>query len=322
MTFPNANKFVGIYPNNRFGVLGVPETMLPDTTLPATPDARVFYVNGGSDGPTNNNSDGMTPFTPKRTIAAALALCVAGRNDIVVVLNYGGNARAVEVFPIALTKDFVHIVGLGNPAQKWPCVSVLAPGGADTARPAFLITGNRCEISGLEIGGGNTAACIYIGAVGGAAPWGTWIHDNWFGVSSDTVGQDGIGILAGADAPMTRIENNEFGPSVTRDGIRIAGNSTRGMIIGNIFKRMAGIAVNISGAAVQVAIQGNTMFLPSNTAGKGITLAAATAGCYVSHNYANFGPTEMANNPYDDGAAGGVNDWVYNWKSITATMPA
>jgi len=320
MTFPNAHNVIGIIPNNRFGILGIAGTQIPDVTEPAVPHQRVYYVDGGSTGPANDLSDGMTPYTPKRTIAAALALCVSGQDDIVVVLNYGGNARAVETFPIALSKDMVHVVGVGNPAQKWPCVSVLAPAGADTAKSAFLVTGNRCEISGLELGGGNTAPCVAVGAVGGAAPWGVWIHDCWFGISTDTVGQDGVGVLAGADAPMLRIENCEFGLSVTRDGIRIAGNATRGMIIGNIFKRMAGIAINVS--AVACSIRGNTMFLPSNTAGKGITLAAAALGCYVSHNYANFGDTEMANNPYTDGAAGGANDWVFNWKSITALMPA
>ena len=320
MTFPNPQNMLGIIPNDRWGVLGVPGTAHPDVSLPAVPHSRVYYVDGGSTGPTNNNEDGMTPETPKRTLQAGIDLCVSGQDDVVVVLNYGGNARAVEAWPVLLNKDMVHLVGVGNPAQKWPVVSVLAPGGADTARPAILVTGHRCSISGLELGGGNTAACIYLGTVGLISPWGVWIHDCWFGVSTDSVGQDGIGILAGADAPMARIEACEFGPSITRDGIRIAGNSTRGMIISNIFKRMAGIAINVS--AVACSIRGNTMFLPSNTAGKGITLAAAALGCYVSHNYANFGDTEMANNPYTDGAAGGANDWVFNWKSITATMPA
>ena len=286
---------------------------------------NVYYVNGGSDGPVVDTNDGLTPATPKRLLQSAIDLCASNNNDVVVVLNYGGNARAAEAWPVTVDKDMVHIIGVGTPSNKWPVVSVLAPAAADTANPALLVTGQRVEISGLEIGGGDTAGCVHVGSLAGV--WGCWIHDCFFGVTGDSVGQDGIRVPVTFDAPYLTVTDCEFGASVTRDGIRIDGNATRSSIgkVGypaNVFKNIAGIAIDLAGTVVAPAICNNVMFLPANTAGAGITLSANVSSAYVHENYANYGDTEMANNPFTDGAGAGANSWILNYKGLTAIMPA
>jgi hypothetical protein len=286
---------------------------------------KVFYVNGGSDGPVVDTNDGLTPATPKRLLQSAINLCTSNNNDVVIVLNYGGNARAAETFPINVNKDMVHIIGVSTPASKWPVVSVLAPAGADTAKPALNVTGQRVEICGLELGGGDTAGCVHVGSLGGV--WAAYIHDCYFGVTGDSVGQDGVRVPVTFDAPYLLVEGCQFGAYVTRDGVRVDGNATRGMVgnptgRGNLFKALAGIAINMSGSVASPGIYNNVLALPSNTAGKGITLSATVSGAIVDNNRSNFGDTEMANNPFADGAGAGVNTWLYNVKGITATMPA
>jgi len=285
---------------------------------------NVYYVNGGSDGPVVDTNDGLTPATPKQLLQSGIDLCTSNNNDVVVVLNYGGNARAVEAWPVEVNKDLIHIIGVGNVAQKWPVVSVLAPAAGDTANPALLVTGQRVEIAGLELGGGDTAGCVHVGSLGGV--WATYIHDCFFGITGDSVGQDGIRIPATFDAPYLTVTDCQFGPYITRDGIRADATATRSVFglpgHGNVFKVIPGIAIDLAAAVTSPTIIDNVMFLPSNTAGKGITLNAAVAGAYVTGNVANFGDTEMANNPFTDGAGAGANHWILNYKGLTALMPA
>ena len=286
---------------------------------------NVFYVNGGSDGPVNDSGNGLTPATPKRLLQSGIDLCTTDNDDVVVVLNYGGNARAVEVFPITLTKSRVHIIGVGTVSNKWPVVSVLTPAAGDIDDPAILITGDRNEIMGIEFGGGNTAGCIEVGSAGGA--WGNWIHDCWFGVTGDGVGQDGINVPAGTDAPYLTVTGCRFGASITRDGVRVDGNATRCMIgqMGqppNVFYNIAGIAINMAAGVTSPTIHNNIIAVVSDTGGKGITLDAAVSGASVHGNYANFGDADMVANPFADGAAGDANTWILNYKGITAIMPS
>ena len=44
--------------------------------------------------------------------------------------------------------------------------------------------------------------------------------------------------------------------------------------------------------------------------------------CLCARNYANFGDTDMAANPFEDGAGAGVNHWMGNMKGITLIQPA
>ena len=286
--------------------------------------SNIYYVNGGSDGPTDDLGAG-TRDAPKRTLQAGIDLTTAGQDDYVIVLNYGGNARAVEAWPVEVNKDRIHIVGVGTVGQKWPVVSVLAPAAGDTANPALLVTADRVEIANLELGGGDTAGCIHVGVGGGT--WGTVFRDCFFGVTGDGVGQDGIRVPAGTPAPYLTIYGCRFGLFLTRDGVRLDANATRCMIgvpglPFNYFHHLPGIAINIATGATQPGIFGNRIAIPANTAGAGITLNAGVLDAWVMDNVANFGDTDMGNNPFTDGAAGGANDWANNMQGITLAQPA
>ena len=289
---------------------------------------HIYYVNGGSDGPIVDTGNGLTPTTPKRFLQSAIDLCTTDNDDVVVVLNYGGNARAAEVFPILLNKNRVHIIGVGTISNKWPVVSVLAPAGADINDPAIFVTGSRCEIMGLELGGGNTAGCIEVGSTPGGV-WALWVHDCFFGVTGDGVGQDGINVPGNLDAPYLTVTGCRFGNALTRDGIRVEvdGNATRCMIgmpgyPANVFNQVPGIAINMAGSVVFPSICNNQIAIPANTAGAGITLSANVADAWVAGNFANFGDTDMGNNPFADGAGAGANNWSLNYKGVTAQLPS
>jgi len=286
----------------------------------------IFYVNGGSDGPTDDLFDGLTPATPKQTMAAAIALGTANNNDVIVVLNYGANGRTAEAaWPIVVDVDQLHIFGVGTVGQKWPAIRPADPAGVDTAAPALSVTADRVEIAGLELGGGATAGCIHPTNAGGV--WGLVIHDCFFGVTGDGTGQDGIRVPAASDAGYLTVYGCRFGHHVTRDGIRLDANATRGMLgvpglPQNYFHHIIGVAINLAGPVVECSVIGNRIAIPANTAGAGITLSANTLDCSVFDNVANFGDTDMGNNPFADGAAAGANDWGNNMQGITLAQPA
>lgn len=286
---------------------------------------NVFFVDGGASGPVVDTGSGLSAADPKQLLQSGLDLTVDGNDDFVVVLNYGGNARAVETWPVTFSKSKTHIVGVSNIAQKWPVVSVNAPAAGDTANPAILVTGDRSSIEGLELGGGDTAGCLHIGD--GAGTWGVQIESCFFGVTGDGVGQDGIRIPAGTPAPFLTVIGCRFGLFLTRDGIRFDANATRCMIgvpglPPNYFHHLPGIAINLATGVTQPGIFGNRIAISANTAGAGITFNAAVLDAWVMDNVANFGDTDMGNNPFTDGAAGGANDWANNMKGITLIQPA
>ena len=288
---------------------------------------QVFYVNGGSDGPTDNDYSGLRPDRPKQTLQAGIDLCTPENNDCVVVLNYGGNARAVETFPVTADCTMMSIVGVGTLAQKWPVVSVSDPGGVNTANPAVLVTADRVEISNLIFGGGTAAGAIHVG--GGDGVWGTAIHDCFFGVGDDNaVGQDGIRVITGA-APYLTVYGCRFGHQLTRDGIRFDANATRCMIgvpgqPPNYFHNVPGICINAPGALTEPGVFDNVMALVSDTAGKAITFSATVADGWVHGNSAQFGSfVDMVANPYADAAGADANHWWNNIKGNGAqTYPA
>jgi len=289
---------------------------------------QVFYVNGGSDGPTDNDYSGLRPDRPKQTLQAGIDLCTPENSDCVVVLNYGSNARdGGEVFPITADCAMMSIVGVGTLAQKWPVVRVEAPAGADSANPALHITADRVEVSNLIFGGGDAAGAIHVG--GGDGTWGAFLHDLFFGVNDDNaVGQDGIRVVVGA-APYLTVVGCRFGAQLTRDGIRFDANATRCMIgvpgqAPNYFRAVPGIAIHAATAVTEPGIFDNLIALPSDAAGKAITLATGTADGWISGNSAQFGSfADMAANPYADVDGADANTWWNNIKGNgTQTWPA
>ena len=265
----------------------------------------VFYVDGA--GPDTN--DGLTPATPLASFTAALALCTNDLNDTIVVLDYW--AAGTETWPINVNKSMVSILGVKLAGGMWPQVN---PTG-DVA--SFNITAAGVEIADLSINGGATAGCVQIGA----SVWGTEIHHCWFGEAG--TGQDGIRDVATFDAVYCDFHHNVFGLGLTRSGVLLDHNATRGRIRNNLFRTAAGPAIHVNNEFAQGWILDNVFGVDSNVEGRAITLdATCTSGVTINGNVANFGDTAMGNNPFLDSAAGGSNHWLLNYRNITATLPA
>lgn len=233
---------------------------------------NVYYVHGSSG---SDSYSGLDKDHPLLTITAALAKCTSQNNDYIIVLDY--YQATGETWPIAITKQRVHIIGVSGKGCPWPWVQ--PPG--DTA--AFNFSGNSgySELAGFELGAGASHGCVDV-THGGI--WGLHIHDNHFG--TDAIGMTaGHGIHTPVGAMMqTLIENNKFGGYISGNGINIPGNtaanSLRGCVIKNNFFRVAGIGINIDVAADfdEGGILDNRFVLSSDAAGKAIDLVAGVTG--------------------------------------------
>jgi len=218
---------------------------------------------------------------------------------------------------VLLNKDQVHIIGVGDVGQKWPVVSVLAPAAGDTANAAIRVTGSRVEIAGLELGGGDTAGCLEV-----RTQWGSNIHDCFFGVTGDSVGLDSIHVPLTFDAAYLTVWGCRFGSHITRDGIRIDGNATRGMLgvsgyPSNFFYLVPGIGINIVGAALVAGICDNRFALNDDGVGEAITIAAGASVSFVDGNVAGSANADPGNEPYVD--TGNASFSGLNYKGKTAT---
>lgn len=278
---------------------------------PGANQGDVYYVDGS--GPDTN--DGRTPSTPLASFKAALALCTNDRNDTIVVLDYW--AAGTEDWPIVVNKSMVSIIGVPLAGAMWPQIN---PASDDAG---FSVTAAGVEICNLSINGGAAHGAVEIGA----AIWGTEIHHCWFGEMGTA--QDGIRDVASFDAVYLKVWACRFGAGLTRDGVRLDHNATRGMIgvpglEPNWFRAVPGVAINIINQYAQGGIFDNRIAMPSDVAGKGITLAATVSGVHVDGNSAMWGEDQSAGapaNPYLDNAANDANIWGLNYWGALQTPP-
>lgn len=257
---------------------------------------RVFYVDGNGG---NNGNEGTDPQFPLLTILQALSLCTTWKNDYIIILDH-----YQETWPVTINKARVHIIGIANVGlpNLWLTKS------SDTA--IFEIEEDETEIAGFEFGAGASHAGIELTA---ALKGYGHIHDCLFGWMQ--TGQDGIRDVDLVDAPAMLIERCRFGNFLTRDGIRIEYNMTRGEIWNNVFRSMAGVGINILNAMALGIIGSNVFKLTGNTAGQAITIAAAAAAgeLFIVDNDANYGRISMGNVPYVvTGGAGDGITWCNN----------
>lgn len=268
---------------------------------------NVYFVDGI--GPDTNS--GLTPDAPLGSIKAALALCTADNDDYIIVLDYWSHAN--DTWPITMNVSKVHLIGCPGAGAMWPQINQTG----DVA--GILITAHMVEIANLSINGGGTAGCIEITGT----PWGTEIHHCWFGEAG--TGQDGIRVPNGSDAVYLKVWANRFGNGLTRNGVNIAGNATRGRIgvpglQSNFFHFCGAEAIIVNNQFAEGGIFDNRIAMISNTAGFGITLTATcTSGVFVDGNSANFGDT-VGNNPYLDSSAADSNHWGMNFHFNTMTV--
>lgn len=148
------------------------------------------YANG-SDSNASSGSDGAPPSAPLKTISYAHSLCVAGRNDVVVIIGDGSTTASQRLTEtLVWSKNATHLIGEAAPslfAQRAritdasgattnlaPMMSITASGcifanfsffqgvgQSATAEKLLDITGSRNYFGGIQFGG--------MGGVAGAA---------------------------------------------------------------------------------------------------------------------------------------------------------
>jgi hypothetical protein len=278
-------------------------------------ESSVFFVNGNT-GNDSDGENGQRPETPLLTITKALSLCTSGKNDYIFVLDY--YQATGETWPIAITKQQVHIIGVTDEGCPWPWIQ--PPG--NTA--AINCSGNSgySEIAGLELGAGAAHGCIEFTHSG---IWGVHIHHCNFGSSTvGMTGKHGIAMPSGANTEGL-IEKCKFGGGLTNDGINLdsaAAAALYGCVIRNNIFRVAGIGINVSLALnfYDGGIFDNKFVMSSDANGTGITFASGATG-FVDGNVGvmedGAAPT---NNPFSDGGTG--MGWGINYKGGTALLAA
>jgi len=273
---------------------------------------KVFFLDGIAG---NDAWHGRTLHRPLLTYTEALAQCRSDNNDYIIVLDYW--SPGTETWPVAVTKNMVHIIGLQFESVNW---AVVVPGGDN---PSFNVEAHYVEIAYLEIGAGATKGAIQLGSTGW---WGLNVHHCSYGWSY-TTGQDGIRDPAPFDAPYLNAYACIFGPGLTRDGIRIEHNATRGRLgvpgkPSNIFDRVGGIGINVTGPAVLEGVFNNKHILAADVAGGALTFShVGSSQAFIDDNHCGYGnqPGDFLNNPYRDL---GNNHWGVNWKQASAILPA
>jgi len=277
--------------------------------VPFLHGGNVFFVDGLNG---NNLNDGLSPDSPWLTITFALTRCVADNDDIIVVIDCWQQEPA---WPVAVNVNRVHIIGVDVENGKYPR---MAPP-ADTA--VFNMACEYFEIAGFSLGAGATHAPIEFNASLGRGR----IHHCWLGYTE--AAQDGIRIAALVDAPELLIEDCVFGALLTRDGIRLDGNSTRTIIRNNLIRRVPGIGIHCRTNGSDIAaITGNSIMIALGAAaGAAITLLLGVGNALISGNIVAEDGANPGNNPYRDlstGVAGtNLNAWGPNYSGIALTFP-
>jgi len=293
------------------------------------PIGDVYYVNGGADGVTAgvDAADRGSKDRPFLTIEYAIAQCINDHDDYIICWNTYNQ----ETFPITLTLDSLHIIGVAGPDGSWPALE-----GADVGDvPAFDfgVGVENCEIAGFNISGGATSPCIDIPS--GANM--TWIHHCTFGHDWFGGAQDAIVLCAlGGSLRNVIIEDNWFlGDTfacgkITSRGIVQTGGGIQGLTIRrNYFIGLVdgairlGIPADGAGGSDMHMICNNYIGCGQDLLGNGIFLGAQSYGCIVAHNEANQGRDKMAANSYNDAAAAADdNHWMSNQHGIAMVYPS
>jgi hypothetical protein len=282
-------------------------------------NGKVFYVDSRSWGTASDTNAGTDPNYPLATIAAALALCTSGEQDYVVCLDgYDNDAAAISVAKTAL-----HIIGVGNSNTFSPFVWLNTTGDA-----VFSLQGGSAvnvEIAGFTLGADATHACITFEAGGSTELSYGHIHHCGFAASTDAafVAQDGILVPAGREANCLLVEDCIFGDEITRDGVRILGGMTSGLIRNSFFNNCGGVGVNHTVATANASMPSvlDCKFRASHGASEGwaVTIQNASGGL-IDGNHASADFATADANPYLDHTD--KSQWGLNYNVITATAPA
>jgi len=286
---------------------------------------EVFHVNTASATYAGSDSNsGKSYKKPLLTITAALAKCVDGRNDVILIHDYW--QASGETWPIVVNKRAVHIKGVAQEGLPYPAIHPA------TDLHCFQLgsSGQYGSISYLTIGGGSTKAGIEMGGSGQVD--GFHIHHNtfghsWFGTPLNAIVQ-AVGDSRGGYGNI--IEDNIILGDLANCQGAITGNgfdflSTTLPWFGMIIRRnkFFGVAVGINCTHHHYAeITDNKFVIADAADGEAIALLAASEGNMVDGNVAmNGGDAAITKQPYVDVAATNKNHWGVNWTTNAVDLP-
>lgn len=135
-------------------------------TAGITTQGNVYWVRPGS-GPGglgatgNDNNSGLSPDQAFATLAAALAHCVAGQNDVVLLCAQGNTAAYTTDYQSATlnwNKDLVHLIGVNDGPQLGQRSRIALISTYATASNLFTLSANGCLIQGIEFYSGVASA--------------------------------------------------------------------------------------------------------------------------------------------------------------------
>lgn len=195
-------------------------------------NSHVFFVDG-SQGDDEAGSLGQTADAPLKSITKALSYCsdwsgITRSNDFIFVLGY--YQASTETWPIAITKDHVHIIGIYNSYVGGP--SWIQP---PSTTAAITVAADGVELANLELGAGATSGGI---EVVGNATWGLHIHHCRFGMGLGMTAKNGI-LLPTGNGEMINgvIEDCQFGTKLTNNAIDILAAGGPNTVKGTIIRR-------------------------------------------------------------------------------------
>lgn len=273
---------------------------------------KVFYVDTATNGGSDSNS-GLSPDDPVLKINYAMDLVTANKGDVIQIL---GNSPSSPNDTATITMDVAGVTlrglhgrgllsdsGMGSPITNTPCITMAS---------------QYLTIENLYLGDHST------GTTGGVVD----ISNSSFGCTIrncmfDTQYLPAYGITTAQSQAYLLIEDCIFGRNdiagYTTACIQLP-NSLGCVVRRNLFHVQAK-GILLSGAASSVSVLDNDFVLHADDAkGRAITITTNSGLFYVAGNRANYGHTDMTNNPYlDDGVA--ANTWGINWVGKTATLP-
>ena len=127
---------------------------------------QAFFVKPNTGG---DSQDGKTPQTAVKTLAKALALATANKNDVVYMFSEGNSADGAtdrQSATLDWNKDGVHLIGVnaGGPIAQRSRIGFTSD--YDTASNLFTLSANNCLIANIHffagVAGTNPTGCVKV----------------------------------------------------------------------------------------------------------------------------------------------------------------
>jgi hypothetical protein len=195
--------------------------------IPAT-WGNYFYVNADTNKGSDSN-DGLTMETALATVAAAYAKVTSNNHDVIVL---SGNSAHVLASQLAITKNRMHIVGLGLGHRYMGQRTRITMGDtAGTGIAAINNTGVGNTFTNLKITSSDTlSTSVYCMADGGE--FSQWNHC-WFEKTTDLDQAGAAEVLCNADTGFYNhctFGNMIYQPSVARQNILFTRETITGKV--------------------------------------------------------------------------------------------